>query len=74
MYSSFGQINVYEKEDKQYKILEKGLSIINDTFSNEYSVYFLNSSLIDTNNLYDNLVYKLESSIKYYISEFLGSE
>ena len=69
MYSSFGQINVYEKEDKQYKILEKGLSIINDTFSNEYSVYFLNSSLIDTNNLYDNLVYKLESSIKYYISE-----
>ena len=69
IYSSFGQINVYEKEDKQYKILEKGLSIINDTFSNEYSVYFLNSSLIDTNNLYDNLVYKLESSIKYYISE-----
>ena len=69
MYSSFGQINVYEKEDKQYKILEKGLSIINDTFSNEYSVYFLNSSLIDTNNLYDNFVYKLESSIKYYILE-----
>ena len=69
MYSSFGQINAYEKEDKQYKILEKGLSIINDTFSNEYSVYFLNSSLIDTNNLYDNLVYKLESSIKYYILE-----
>ena len=69
IYSSFGQINVYEKEDKQYKILEKGLSIINDTFSNEYSVYFLNSSLIDTNNLYDNLVYKLESSIKYYILE-----
>ena len=69
MYSSFGQINVYEKEDKQYKILEKGLSIINDTFSNEYSVYFLNSSLIDTNNLYDNLVYKLESSIEYYILE-----
>ena len=69
MYSSFGQINVYEKEDKQYKILEKGLSIINDTFSNEYSVYFLNSSLIYTNNLYDNLVYKLESSIKYYILE-----
>ena len=69
MYSTFGQINVYEKEDKQYKILEKGLSIINDTFSNEYSVYFLNSSLIDTNNLYDNLVYKLESSIKYYILE-----
>ena len=69
IYSSFGQINVYENEDKNYKILEKGLSIINDTFSNEYSVYFLNSSLIDTNSLYDNLVYKLEESIKYYIAE-----
>ena len=69
IYSSFGQINVYENEDKNYKILEKGLSIINDTFSNEYSIYFLNSSLIDTNSLYDNLVYKLEESIKYYIAE-----
>ena len=67
--SPFGAINIYENEDKQYKILEKGFSIINDTFSNEYSVYFLNSSIIDTNNLYDNLVYNLEKSIKYYIAE-----
>ena len=69
LYSPLGAINIYENEDKQYKILEKGFSIINDTFSNEYSVYFLNSSLIDTNNLYDNLVYNLEKSIKYYIAE-----
>jgi len=67
--SPLGAINIYENEDKQYKILEKGFSIINDTFSNEYSVYFLNSSIIDTNNLYDNLVYNLEKSIKYYINE-----
>ena len=68
-YSPFGAINAYENGDKQYKILEKGFSIINDTFSNEYSVYFLNSSLIDTNNFYDSLVYSLEKSIKYYIAE-----
>ena len=69
IYPNLESLNVYDNEDKQYKILEKGLSIINDTFSNEYSVYFLNSSIIDTNIFYDNLVYNLENSIKYYISE-----
>ena len=68
-YPQLESLNVFDNEDKQYKILEKGLSIINDTFSNEYSVYFLNSSIIDTNNFYDNLVYSLEKSIKYYINE-----
>jgi hypothetical protein len=67
--SQFNPINVYDKNDKHYKILEKGLSIINDTFSNEYSVYFLNSSIIDTNNFYDNLVYSLIECIKCYIAE-----
>ena len=67
--SQFNPINVYDKNDKHYKILEKGLSIINDTFSNEYSVYFLNSSLIDTNNFYDNLVYSLIKCIQCYIAE-----
>ena len=69
IYPKFESINVYDNEDKQYKILEKGLSIINDTFSNEYSVYFLNSSIIDTNIFYDNLIYNIEKSIKYYINE-----
>ena len=69
IYPNLESLNVYDNEDRQYKILEKGLSIINDTFSNEYSVYFLNSSIIDTNIFYDNLVYNLENSIKYYISE-----
>jgi hypothetical protein len=67
--SQFNPINVYDKNDKHYKILEKGLSIINDTFSNEYSVYYLNSSIIDTNNFYDNLVYSLIKCIKCYIAE-----
>ena len=67
--SQFNPINVYDKNDKHYKILEKGLSIINDTFSNEYSVYYLNSSIIDTNNFYDNLVYSLLKCIKCYIAE-----
>ena len=69
IYPNLESLNVYDNEDRQYKILEKGLSIINDTFSNEYSVYFLNSSIIDTNIFYDNIVYNLENSIKYYISE-----
>ena len=69
LYPQLGSLNVYDNGDKQYKILEKGLSIINDTFSNEYSVYYLNSSKIDTNNFYDNLVCTLEKSISYYISE-----
>ena len=69
IYPNLESLNVYDNEDRQYKILEKGLSIINDTFSNEYSVYFLNSSIIDTNIFYDNLVNNLENSIKYYISE-----
>ena len=69
IYPNLESLNVYDNEDRQYKILEKGLSIINDTFSNEYSVYFLNSSIIDTNIFYDNLVSNLENSIKYYISE-----
>ena len=69
IYPNLESLNVYDNEDRQHKILEKGLSIINDTFSNEYSVYFLNSSIIDTNIFYDNLVNNLENSIKYYISE-----
>ena len=65
----FGSVNTYENSDRQYKIMSKGLSIICDTFSNEYTAYFLNFSLIDTNSFYDNLVYGFEDSIKYYIEE-----
>ena len=65
-------INTYNDSDKQYKILDKGLSIINDTFSNEYSVYLLNLSSIDTNTLYDELVNNFKNSIGYYINEIFN--
>ena len=65
-------INTYNNSDKQYKILEKGLSIINDTFSNEYSVYLLNTSTIDTNSFYRDLVNNFNNSVEYYIKEIFN--
>ena len=66
---SFGSeyINAYNDSDRQYKILEKGLSIINDTFSNEYSVYLLNLSSIDINTFYDKLINNFNNSISHCI-------
>ena len=76
-FSPFGfgseYINTYDDSDKQYKILEKGLSIINDTFSNEYSVYLLNLSSIDTNTFYEELVNNFNNSIGYYINEIFNT-
>ena len=65
-------IDTYNNSDKQYKILEKGLSIINDTFSNEYSVYLLNTSTIDTNSFYRDLVNNFNNSVEYYIKEIFN--
>ena len=67
--NDFGSVNLYNNVDKQYKILEKGLSIVNDTFLNEYSAYFLNFSMIDINTFYDNIVYGFEETIKFYIEK-----
>ena len=66
-------INTYDESDKQYKILDKGLSIINDTFSNEYSVYLLNLSSIDTNTYYDKLIKNFNNSINHYISSIFNN-
>ena len=75
--SNFGlgpeYINTYNDSDKQYKILDKGLSIINDTFSNEYSVYLLNLSSIDTNTYYDKLIKNFNNSINHYISSIFNN-
>ena len=49
--------------------MEKGLSIINDTFSNEYSVHLLFLSSIDTNSFFLELVNDFNNSIKYYIDK-----
>ena len=65
-------INTYDDSDKQYKILDKGLSIIYDTFSNEYSVYILNLSTIDTNSFYNEIIINFNNSIKYYIEEIFN--
>ena len=62
-------INNYNNSDKQYKILDKGLSIINDTFSNEYSVFLLNLSSIDANSLYMEVLENFKFSIRQYISK-----
>ena len=67
--SSLGFVNDYDNSDKQYKIMEKGLSIINDTFSNEYSVHLLFLSSIDTNSFFSELVNDFNNSIKYYIDK-----
>ena len=76
IFSPFGfgseYINTYDNSDKEYKILEKGLSIISDTYSNEYSVYLLNLSTIDTNSFYNDLVNNFNNSIKYYIVEIFN--
>lgn len=67
--SSLGFVNDYDNSDKQYKIMEKGLSIINDTFSNEYSVHLLFLSSIDTNSFFSELVNDFNNSIKHYIDK-----
>ena len=45
----------YEDSNIKYTIIEKSLSIINETFSDEYSVYLMNLSNIETNNYYENI-------------------
>ena len=69
--SSYGTgfINAYDDSDKVYKIMEKGLSIINDTYSNEYSVYTLHLSSIDTNSFYIDLENNFNNIINYYITK-----
>jgi hypothetical protein len=45
----------YEDSNIKYTIIEKGLGIIYETFSDEYSVYLFNLSNIETNNYYDDI-------------------
>ena len=58
----------YEDSNIKYCIIEKGLGIIYETFSDEYSVYLLNLSNIETNNYYDDIenciINIIESNIK----------
>ena len=58
----------YEDSNIKYSIIEKNLSIIYETFSDEYSVYLFNLSNIETNNYYEeienNINDIIESNIK----------
>ena len=58
----------YEDSNIKYSIIEKNLSIIYETFSDEYSVYLFNLSNIETNNYYEeienNIIDIIESNIK----------
>ena len=58
----------YEDPYIKYTIIEKSLSIIYETFSDEYSVYLFNYSDIETNNYYEdienNIIDLVENSIK----------
>jgi len=58
----------YEDSNIKYTIIEKGLGIIYETFSDEYSVYLFNLSNIETNNYYDdiekNIIDIMEESIQ----------
>lgn len=58
----------YEDSNIKYTIIEKGLGIIYETFSDEYSVYLFNLSNIETNNYYDdienNIIDIIEESVQ----------
>jgi hypothetical protein len=58
----------YEDSNIKYTIIEKSLSIVFETFSDEYSVYLFNLSNIETNNYYENIekniIEIIENSIK----------
>ena len=45
----------YEENFSKFFILEKGIGIIFETFSDEYSVYLFNLSNLEANNLYDDI-------------------
>ena len=54
----------YEDNNICYSIIEQGLNSLNDIFCNEYSVYLLNLTYIDTNNIYNDLINNISDSIQ----------
>ena len=68
----------YEDFNIKYTIIEKSLSIIYDTFSDEYSVYLFNLTSIETNNIYNdienNIIDIIESNVKTMYNNNLNSD
>ena len=54
--STFCPFNSYYEENfSKFYVIEKGLGIIYETFSDEYSVYLFNMPNLDTNNFFDDI-------------------
>ena len=68
----------YEDSNIKYTIIEKSLSIIYETFSDEYSVYLFNLSNVETNNYYEdienNIIDLIENSIKTMFNNNINME
>lgn len=64
----------YEDDKKKYNIIEKGLSIIYDTFSNEYSVNLLNLTSIEVNNYYQDIENNFCNIIEEVLSDIFLNE
>ena len=74
--STFCPFNSYYEENfSKFYIIEKGLGIIYETFSDEYSVYLFNMPNLDTNNFFNdiqnNFIEIIEKSIKNIFDENL---
>ena len=67
--------SLYEDNFAKYFLIEKGLGIVYETFSDEYSVYLFNKSNLDTNNYYNeiekNFLEIIENGIKRIFNESL---
>ena len=63
----------YEDNNICYSIIEQGLNCINDIFCNEYSVYHLNLTYIETNILYNELISNILDSIESKITNLYKS-
>ena len=67
--------SLYEDNFAKYFLIEKGLGIVYETFSDEYSVYLFNKSDLDTNNYYKEIEKKfleiIENGIKRIFNECL---
>ena len=61
-FTPFGSL--YDENNSKYYIIEKGLQIIYDSFSNEFNVNLLNLSNIDVNNYYNEIEISFLNIIK----------
>ena len=68
--SPFG--TYYEDDYIHYYILEEALNFIYDTFFNEISVYQINSTNLETNNVYDEIEKEIVNIIKNKIFELFN--